>query len=544
MPLTANPPLHLVVLVGSDFRDRDLQSAGAGEAVRRDQGGKIDIAVRKLRIAGYLVQAFTGDQLYRNRMGRRCFRFEEEWSNDSLSSRDDRVMRNLAKVHVVRADSSVDEIRGLEAAGNGNAIRELVRDAVDSYFGRRFADKRYIGVVVLDAIGDLRLPGIKDTSALGGGLGIVGSKGFHSLTTTLEGVTSMFSDCSRIGTDVGTSDSSETGFIWESATVTLGKILEAFVSPQPQIVPRDFGHLNRTFITKEPYSLRSKTPGLSPSMPKDEDTWPRIDCLRMRFHPCFRLPTDPMPLDVPEIPQVFALETGLVASATSGIVLIMVFLDGVFSDFFDFTQKPEREVFLNDRTLRAKIPDLPKASPNVMLRILSAGQGEAIMDDFTAAVNEAKINIPIGHGTVYKSGAYGTLSSNKDSGADHHMIFNSITAGSLLIAIRVYHSLRLNALEFIYEDKSIQLFGTKPKDDSASTEFPIDARRGEILMGFCMRSKGAVRGLEILTSFGRRSDCFGGMPLGGNMTTLIPPKGRALAGVYGSCLDDFAILYK
>lgn len=52
MPLTANPPLHLVVLVGSDFRDRDLQSAGAGEAVRRDQGGKIDIAVRKLRIAG------------------------------------------------------------------------------------------------------------------------------------------------------------------------------------------------------------------------------------------------------------------------------------------------------------------------------------------------------------------------------------------------------------------------------------------------------------------------------------------------------------
>lgn len=140
-------------------------------------------------------------------LGRRCFRFEEEWSNDSLSSRDDRVMRNLAKVHVVRADSSVDgrpysplkpeythcppEIRGLEAAGNGNAIRELVRDAVDSYFGRRFADKRYIGVVVLDAIGDLRLPGIKDTSALGGGLGIVGSKGFHSLTTTLEGVTSM-----------------------------------------------------------------------------------------------------------------------------------------------------------------------------------------------------------------------------------------------------------------------------------------------------------------------------------------------------------------
>lgn len=83
------------------------------------------------------------------------------------------------------------EIRSLEAAGNGHAIRELVRNAVNGYFGHRFAAKRYVAVVVLDARGNLQLPGIKNTSALAGGLGIVGSKGFYTLPTSLADITSV-----------------------------------------------------------------------------------------------------------------------------------------------------------------------------------------------------------------------------------------------------------------------------------------------------------------------------------------------------------------
>lgn len=47
-----------------------------------------------------------------------------------------------------------------------------------------------MAVVVLDAKGNLRLPGITGTSAMSHGIGIVGSKGIHTLPSTLEGVTS------------------------------------------------------------------------------------------------------------------------------------------------------------------------------------------------------------------------------------------------------------------------------------------------------------------------------------------------------------------
>lgn len=38
----------------------------------------------------------------------------------------------------------------------------------------------------------------------------------------------------------------------ESASLTLGNMLEAFLSPQPEIVSRNFFHLNRSFCTKVP----------------------------------------------------------------------------------------------------------------------------------------------------------------------------------------------------------------------------------------------------------------------------------------------------
>lgn len=36
----------------------------------------------------------------------------------------------------------------------------------------------------------------------------------------------------------------------ESVAGALGNMLEAFLSPQPEVVTRDFSHLNRTFVTK------------------------------------------------------------------------------------------------------------------------------------------------------------------------------------------------------------------------------------------------------------------------------------------------------
>ena len=81
LPLVNSPPLQLVIIMGKD-------SPGTFDAVPervQREGNDLDTAIRKFRMAAYLWQAFTGEQMYRNLFGRRCFRFEEEWQTGSLT---------------------------------------------------------------------------------------------------------------------------------------------------------------------------------------------------------------------------------------------------------------------------------------------------------------------------------------------------------------------------------------------------------------------------------------------------------------------------
>ena len=114
LPLVASPPLELAILVA---RDSPMTFDAVPERVRREGNG-IDSAVRKLRMAAHLWQAFTAEQMYRNRFGRRCFRFEEEWQTGTLSVRDRELapMRDEIKVHIVRTDRTVQDIRDLDRA--------------------------------------------------------------------------------------------------------------------------------------------------------------------------------------------------------------------------------------------------------------------------------------------------------------------------------------------------------------------------------------------------------------------------------------------
>ena len=105
LPLAATPPLHLAVLLGKD-------STGEYECLserRKSEGKDTEMAQKKLRMAAHLAQAFTAEQMFRNRLGRRCFRLEEEWAYDTLSNRSPvDSMRNLAKIHIIRSESTVD----------------------------------------------------------------------------------------------------------------------------------------------------------------------------------------------------------------------------------------------------------------------------------------------------------------------------------------------------------------------------------------------------------------------------------------------------
>ncbi|KAI1039749.1 hypothetical protein LB505_004620 [Fusarium chuoi] len=71
---------------------------------------------------------------------------------------------------------------------------------------------------------------------------------------------------------------------------------------------RDYVVLNRTFVAREAYCTRTKSKG-GLALQADECGWHRLDCLRFRAHPSFRLPNDP-PMSPDGSVQAFPVENG------------------------------------------------------------------------------------------------------------------------------------------------------------------------------------------------------------------------------------------
>ena len=111
IPPVGAPPLQLAIILAKD-------SPGTFDAVPariEREGNGLEIAIRKFRMAAYLWQAFTAEQMWRNKLGRRTFRFEEEWTTGAANHRDreNGTLRSEARIHVIRTDKTVAELRDL-----------------------------------------------------------------------------------------------------------------------------------------------------------------------------------------------------------------------------------------------------------------------------------------------------------------------------------------------------------------------------------------------------------------------------------------------
>jgi hypothetical protein len=110
LPLLQNPPLHLAIVLARD-------SDGTFETPIGGPNG-LEEAVKRLRVASLLWQAYTAEQLYRSfppspdhiESARRSFRLEEEWMEDTLSLNETDVWRASTKIHIVRSELSVHGI--------------------------------------------------------------------------------------------------------------------------------------------------------------------------------------------------------------------------------------------------------------------------------------------------------------------------------------------------------------------------------------------------------------------------------------------------
>ncbi|TKA71644.1 hypothetical protein B0A49_05324 [Cryomyces minteri] len=197
LPLISAPPLQLVLLVAKDSPET---FDAVPERVQREGNG-IDTAIRKYRMAAYLWQAFTGEQMNRNGFGRRCFRYEEEWQPGTLSCRDMEAgqLRNEAKVHVIRLNKTVAEIRDLdiaqqyEPAKRKGELYSIAIGAVRAHFAPRAGQQQYVSAMFLDTHWDKETQTVRGHAALGGGveglkLAIFGSHSLQSYPTHIEEV--------------------------------------------------------------------------------------------------------------------------------------------------------------------------------------------------------------------------------------------------------------------------------------------------------------------------------------------------------------------
>jgi hypothetical protein len=161
LPLISAPPLHLCILVAKDSPET---YDAVPERIQKE-GNNLATAVRKFRMAAYLWQAFTAEQMNRNGFGRRCYRYEEEWQPGTLTWRDleTGTMRNEAKIHVVRLNQTVKEIQDLDIAQqhkpatHKGKLFKIASEAVKRYFGPRPGQKEYVSCMFLDTHWDKKI---------------------------------------------------------------------------------------------------------------------------------------------------------------------------------------------------------------------------------------------------------------------------------------------------------------------------------------------------------------------------------------------------
>lgn len=514
LPLNNSPPLQLVILAGKDSPCTfDVTPSRA-----QNEGNNLSVAIRKFRMAAHLWQAFTAEQMYRHKFGRRCFRFEEEWQTGTLSIRDWEAgyQKNETRVHVVRCEHTVAELRDLNLAQQNECAQKkgdlfsIASDAIRKYFNIQPGQKNYVACLLLDSHWDKKHGTITAHAALGGGsddlrLAIFGSHALQSYPSCVEEVVPAFMDCTKTDTNFVANDCNESGSSWEAANIGIGahlhEIGHLLGSPHQEtgIMLRDFVRFNRTFCIREPYSTRTKSPGMRVCKTEDECGWHRLDVLRFRYHACFRSPADEVVGITDDSIQFYAIDNGrLIALANSGIAFVEVRTDGEdlchqWSEYVNPDPRGSglpRQVTISEAEIRAKLPEDKKKSV-ISLQIWSGSSRNAEIRDLSETLSQKNIitlppmkstNKP-DDGMVmtmvgksfgdkrqgFKSRKLG-LSGMQGSQPQEIILHCSIYQNRLLRSLRIWAGSALDGIEFYYEDGSSQLFG---KRGGSSHEFPL-----------------------------------------------------------------------
>lgn len=319
VPLLQTPPLHLAIMIAKDSPlVTDCPSYKAGGISSAHSG--LDAAVSKLRVAAYMWQALTAEDMWVKGLGRRSFRLEEEWAQDTTSRtrinrhlNHGRGMASVAKVHLIRTDKTVAELQDKEVAQqNKNATRandlhKYFEDALKAHGGVfDSSNKPVVAGLILDSHYHMEDNILLGHAALGChkadglSLGIFGSHLTYSWPRFFEEIPSCLTDTTPPG-DTLCNDNGECGTAWEACAIGQGAMLHevghAFGAPHTTgIMARGYAqHWPRSFIAETAYCSAKSTDGITviPDETRNDACWDLKDALSFKFLPHFRLPGDP-----------------------------------------------------------------------------------------------------------------------------------------------------------------------------------------------------------------------------------------------------------
>ncbi|KAK6200394.1 zinc metallo proteinase [Scheffersomyces amazonensis] len=492
-----NKPVHLCLIVGKD-------SPGTFDMpkykLNRGETNDLDSAIRRLKVGGRLMQAFTQDEFRNVGLSNRSFQFTEEIQDFqgiygyNVSSP---TPHQEIKIHVLRSPKTVAELRdpniaqqNPHATDNGGLFShalDLIKSTPELF--NKFKQNGtaiQCACMYLDSTWDISNKLILTHAALGGGideikLAIFGSHGLHSWPISFPRVIPSFLDATHLSINEVANDCNQCGTSWECLNITLGAFMHEighlFGSPHQVdgVMLRDYMWLNRSFMTRELECLRTNSRGahVDPA-----GQWPKVchwnllDLIRYLHHDSFALPIDSFgkvyaTTQAPnnsyvdnKNPSSYTLpDGGAVIKSDSGIFLVEYITDDLARASQIFYPQTyggpgfQHEISIDFNSSYNFVKQkTPNAKDDFSVRILSLG-GDLFIDNFKAHCDSAKGDIiesdfGLNRGKIkgYKSALLGRKnnSSQRVIGFDIKTIYK----------IRIYHGNALDGVRFYFKQPS------------------------------------------------------------------------------------------
>lgn len=533
IPLMQNPPVHFCLILGKD-------SKGTFDSPRykkEQEGNGLELAKRKMRMASYMMAAFTQEQMYRNGFDYRTFRPYEEREVDTISNRESDV-RFTTHVHVIRSEKTVAEILDPEKAQQNpkgrdtGALFGIALEALKKYGGPfNTGQPVHVACLFLDTHWDPELKLVRGHAALGGGSGdirlaIFGSHALHAWPSCLEEVVPSFMDDTRTDTSQVANDSNQSGTSWEALNIGMGAFMHEIghllgCPHEPSgVMLRDYITWNRSFMTREAFSARLNKQGLLLCLPKDECSWHRLDVLRFRFHPSFRLASDPIIRDGAK-PNLYPSRNGVYAKSDTGIYLIEIHVKDQVRGFFSFPDSPVHEWEVSIDTVIAQLDNYDVGNEKIKLEILAVGEQQITVDDLRSYLSQKHYFLhPRGNQPLFKSDKLGGA-----SGEEQVVIFPD---DKRITTVRVFTGNALDGIDFIFSDGSALTFGKH-----GGTPKEVDLSQIGGLAGFSARTGAWVDAIQFIGQQNRRTPVYGNAK-GGSRHDFVPPPEFQMVGIYGN----------